>query len=224
MIGTSQSKKKLINVMENTSRSMPAHGDQQNVREELKSSMGPNSFRNYGNVSRRMGSDPNSTSYLDVSQDVGIKGFSLLSNRLRRRGDINAMVNQAEPVSIRLFFQESCARLTLNQSEIRIDFDDIYSVAVQKVQDAENGILIIRTFANQNYHPKNCCGCSKKVTLRKRVLAETALLANSFEMVSEWRRRLLWALDNKVYRDDEDPRPRRALVLLNPFGGAGAAR
>ena len=78
-----------------------------------------------------MASDPNSTSYLDVSQDVGIKGFSLISNRLRRRGDINAIINHAEPVSVRLFFQESCARLTLNQSEIRIDFGDIYSVAVQ---------------------------------------------------------------------------------------------
>ena len=97
-----------------------------------------------------MGSDPNTTSYLDVSQDVGIKGFSLLSNRLRRRNnvDINALINNAEPVSIRLFFQESCARLTLNQSEIRIDFGDIYSVAVQKLQGVENGILIIRTFAN----------------------------------------------------------------------------
>lgn len=49
-------------------------------------------------------------------------------------------------------------------------------------------------------------------------------MASSFDQVAEWRRRLLWALDNKVYRDDEDPRPRRALVLLNPFGGAGAAR
>ena len=128
---TNASQKKLINVMENTSRSVPEHGDRLNVREELKSSMGPNSTRNYGNASRRMASDPNSTSYLDVSQDVGIKGFSLISNRLRRRGDINAIINHAEPVSVRLFFQESCVRLTLNQSEIRIDFGDIYSVAVQ---------------------------------------------------------------------------------------------
>ena len=134
--------------MENTSRSVPEHGDRLNVREDLKSSNVMNSQRNQGNVSRRYGSEPNSTSYLDVSHDVGFKGFSLLSNRLRRRGDINAMVNQAEPVTIRLFFQESCARLTLNQTEIRIDFDDIYSVAAEKVQNAENGILIIRTFAH----------------------------------------------------------------------------
>ena len=89
----------------------------------------------------------------------------------------------------------------------------------------ENAILCIHTFANERYHPKNCCGCSKSsVNLRKRVLRETALLASSFDVAQEWRRRILWALENKVYRDECDPKPRNALVLLNPFGGAGAAR
>ena len=43
-------------------------------------------------------------------------------------------------------------------------------------------------------------------------------------LAHEWRRRILWALENKVYIDDQDPPKRKILVLLNPFGGAGAAR
>ena len=43
-------------------------------------------------------------------------------------------------------------------------------------------------------------------------------------MAYEWKRRFLWALENKYYRDDEDPQKRKVLILLNPFGGAGAAR
>ena len=94
---------------------------------------------------------------------------------------------------------------------------------IELFHDAQ-AILCIHTFAKENYHEKNCCGCSKSETKSKRVLRETALLASSVELAQEWRRRLLWALENKLYRDDSDPKPRNALVLLNPFGGAGAAR
>ena len=85
-------------------------------------------------------------------------------------------------------------------------------------------ILCIYTFAREVNREKNCCGCTTQETKSKRVLRETALLATSIELAQEWRRRLLWALESKVYRDECDPKPLKALVLLNPFGGAGAAR
>ena len=71
---------------------------------------------------------------------------------------------------------------------------------------------------------KNCCGCRKKETERKRLLRRTSLLATSLDVANEWRRRLLWALENKMFNDEEDPQKRKVLILLNPFGGAGAAR
>ena len=41
LVPANASQKKLLNVMENTTRSMPEHGDHRQVKEELKSSIGP---------------------------------------------------------------------------------------------------------------------------------------------------------------------------------------
>ena len=43
-------------------------------------------------------------------------------------------------------------------------------------------------------------------------------------MGKEYHRRILWALEGNTYREDREPEKPKYLVLLNPFGGAGAAR
>ena len=39
----------------------------------------------------------------------------------------------------------------------------------------------------------------------------------------EWRRRILWAQQKNAFDANEDPLKRKVCVLVNPFGGAGAA-
>ena len=150
--------------LENSTRSMPehhhgGHGKQQdeNKNSSLLGGTGQGGTSQKNNKSylgggSQSGGDPNMTSYLNTSQDVGIRGFSLLSQRLRRQqgnavANINALLNSAEPVQIRLFFQESCMRLTLRESEIRIEFADLYGVEVEAVQD--HAILCIHMFATR---------------------------------------------------------------------------
>ena len=52
-------------------------------------------------------------------------------------------------------------------------------------------------------------------------IVEMASVSNALAV--EWQRRLLWALEGKPYREDAEPQKRKILVLINPFGGAGAA-
>lgn len=109
-------------------------------------------------------------------------------------------------------------------TEIRLDLNDIYAVDVVTSVNTDSAVLNIYSFAKESKKAKNCCGCTKAKVLTKRVLRQKSLLSSSIDVAKEWHRRLLWALDNKFYHDDYDPEKRKLLVLLNPFGGAGAAR
>ena len=40
---------------------------------------------------------------------------------------------------------------------------------------------------------------------------------------AKWRSVLLWAANSDTVKDTGEPDKRKALVLLNPFGGAGTA-
>ena len=100
-----------------------------------------------------------------------------------------------------------CARITLPKSEIKIDFNDIYAVQVEQMPHSQDElpILHIYQFPKKDVKTKNCCGCETNTTEQKRVLEKTSLLASSLEVAHEWRRRLLWALENKMFNDDQDP-------------------
>ena len=50
-----------------------------------------------------------------------------------------------------------------------------------------------------------------------------SLASVSQNLAITWERKLLWALDGKPYSPDIEPEKRKLLVLINPFGGAGAA-
>jgi sphingosine kinase len=50
-----------------------------------------------------------------------------------------------------------------------------------------------------------------------------SLACESSDLALEWRRRLLWALEKKPFEGEREPDQRKVLVLVNPFGGAGAA-
>lgn len=73
----------------------------------------------------------NDTMGLDTSHDVGIKGFQLISTRAYKRRDPADIVDSSMEISIRLYFSEMCARITLQKSEMKIDFNDIYAVEVE---------------------------------------------------------------------------------------------
>ena len=52
----------------------------------------------------------------------------------------------------------------------------------------------------------------------------SSVTAKSKEVATEWRNRILWALEGKYCEDvTKEPHKRKVLVLANPFGGAGAA-
>jgi len=51
------------------------------------------------------------------------------------------------------------------QSEIRIDFDDIYAVNVDEHSEDGYGILNLFTYQKVTYRAKNCCGCAKQQAL-----------------------------------------------------------
>ena len=109
-------------------------------------------------------------------------------------------------------------------TEIRLELNDIYAVDVVTSVNTDSAVLNIYSFAKEGIKAKNCCGCTQSQVLTKRVLRQKSLLSNSVIVAHEWQRRLFWALDNKIYQDDCDPKKRKLLILLNPFGGAGAAR
>ena len=163
---------------------------------------------------------------MDKSYDVGaMKAFSLLDSRRQRMSKQNlSAANFSREIALRLYYSEMCIRITIGDHEQKIMFDDIYGVEVQEPSlDQEEPVLVIHTFANEEFKDKNCCGCSKNTVHKKRVIRQVSLLASSMQIAQEWHRRLLWAIDLKMYRDDSDPHKRKILVLLNPFGGAGAA-
>ena len=49
------------------------------------------------------------------------------------------------------------------------------------------------------------------------------MASNSNQLAYEWRRKLLYAIEGKQYQAESDPVKRKILILINPFGGAGAA-
>jgi hypothetical protein len=102
--------------------------------------------------------------------------------------------------------------------------DDIVSV---HESDTDNKLLIITTFANK-LSRKGCC-CTR---VQVRELKEINLLFDNYSTATLLRRSLLWNLNRGVIVDgiviagedpSRDPPRRRVLVLINPFGGAGAA-
>lgn len=47
---------------------------------------------------------------------------------------------------------------------------------------------------------------------------------NDEKTTIEWQSRILWAAEDKQFNaGDEPPKARNVMILINPFGGAGAA-
>ena len=83
-----------------------------------------------------------------------------------------------------------------------------------------NYILQLHTFAREESSVRTCCCRSNEIRRNLRVISLASVSQN---LAVTWQRKLLWALEGKAYLPDVDPEQRNLLVLINPFGGAGAA-
>ena len=83
-----------------------------------------------------------------------------------------------------------------------------------------NHILQLHTFAKEEISVRSCC-CRRRENRRKHRVISLASVSQNLAVT--WQRKLLWALDDKPYSPDSEPEQRKILVLINPFGGAGAA-
>jgi len=75
-------------------------------------------------------------------------------------------------------------------------------------------------FAVEEVVSGGCCGAN---TEEKRVLRTVTLDFHDEEKAARWRSLLLWTANTQEPKFENEPHKRKALLLLNPFGGAGAA-
>ena len=124
------------------------------------------------------------------------------------------------PCDLRIYYRDECIRITAEGEERRYSFDDIVGATTSSSEASQNFLLQLHTFAKEQ-PARGCCGCRSSEV--KRVPKVTSLASISRDLATTWRRKLLWAIEGKPYNEESDPERRKVLVLINPFGGAGAA-
>lgn len=103
-------------------------------------------------------------------------------------------------------------------------FRDIIGVTQQLRVKGSMHCLDIHTFAREEEFPTSCGCCRSSTATNHRVQRMTILGADNEALANEWRNRILWAaIAYKPYVEGKEPKKRRMMILINPFGGAGAA-
>ena len=104
-----------------------------------------------------------------------------------------------------------------------LELNDLISLNITR----DNNELVFSTFVKESVRTGCCC-----TRTEKRFLKSIVLLFEEITQAERFRRSVLWELNKGMMVDgtiinekvaEQDPPRRKVLVLINPFGGAGAA-